>query len=46
MLREGFLNFEIGELGTSDDEGLPTGNADLSMKDWNPSKRECQGDIR
>ena len=46
VLREGFLNFEIGELGTCDDDGLPTRSADLSMKDWNPSKRECQGDIR
>ncbi|CAE7350375.1 unnamed protein product [Symbiodinium microadriaticum] len=28
----GFLNFEIGELGTCDDDGLPTRSADLSMK--------------
>ncbi|CAE7806385.1 unnamed protein product [Symbiodinium sp. CCMP2592] len=44
MVLDGLLDFDLGDLGESDDEGLPTGKSDteywsnmfdgLSMKDW------------
>ena len=49
MIVDGFLHFELGELGESDDEGLPTGKDDsgywsnmfqgLSMNDWRQKVR-------